>query len=277
VTKLTRRRRIPFLIAALTAFLLTAAPALADLGDRQLRTGLEGTDVRELQTLLAQLGYTQPVTGYYGPLTAAAVRVWERQAGERADGVVDPDQAKRMRRWAEQRLKANGGTTPSAPPEVDRPQTGPTAPIPIPSVPVSSSGYVFPVRGPHSFGTAINRFGAPRGGRSHQGHDVMSPAGTPIVAARGGRVSHRASGGGAGNYVVIQADDGNDHVYMHLREPAIVGVGQTVRAGQAIGRVGCTGSCSGDHLHFELWVGRWYRGGHPADPLANLRAWDAAS
>ncbi len=179
----------------------------------------------------------------------------------------------------------NSGGTSSAPPPAPPSKPAPSKqavqqPIdqtPAPPVRVPTSGYVFPVRGAHSMGTADNRFGASRGNRSHQGHDVLAPVGTVLVAARGGRVSHRAFQGAAGHYVVIQTNDGFDHVYMHLQAPAIVTVGQVVRAGQAIGRVGCTGHCSGAHLHFEIWAGGGYRGGHPIDPLPHLRRWDSWS
>jgi hypothetical protein len=36
--------------------------------------------------------------------------------------------------------------------------------------------------------------------------------------------------------------------------------------GQQIGEVGCSGSCSGDHLHLEMWTPNWYDGGKPFDP-----------
>jgi len=231
-----------------------------------------------LQSILARLGYSQAVTGYFGSMTAAAVRAWEQKAGETVDGLVPEDQAKRMERWARRYVKANGGTVPESPdPQIDRPPITPPSGAPVPSVPVSTTGFVFPISGSHSFGTAINRFGAPRDGHTHQGQDVLAPMGTPLVAAHAGRVSHRGTQAAAGNYLVIEGTDGNDYVYMHLQAPATVAPGETVRAGQGVGRVGCTGSCSGPHLHFEIWVGHWYAGGHPVDPLANLRAWDTAT
>ncbi|HEX2296513.1 MAG TPA: M23 family metallopeptidase, partial [Actinomycetota bacterium] len=53
-------------------------------------------------------------------------------------------------------------------------------------------------------------------------------------------------------------------LYAHLSSFA-VSAGQTVSQGQVVGNVGCTGSCTGDHLHFEVRVG-----GSPVDPLNYL-------
>jgi len=138
--------------------------------------------------------------------------------------------------------------------------------------------YFFPVRGDHNFGGSQSRFGAARGSRAHRGHDVFAKSGTPLAAARGGKVVwKRYQGGGAGYYVVIRGDDGTDYVYMHMLSPAVVSEGQLVTTGQNIGRVGCSGSCSGAHLHFEMWTARWYDGGKPFDPLPSLKRWDAFS
>jgi murein DD-endopeptidase MepM/ murein hydrolase activator NlpD len=127
---------------------------------------------------------------------------------------------------------------------------------------------VFPVRGANSF---WDGFGA---GRGHQGADVGAACGTPLVAALAGRVSHRAYQSRAGNYVVIDVEGVNaDIAYMHLARPAPVSAGQKVSAGQLVGHVGETGRASGCHLHFEYWIGRWWRGGTPVDPMPYLREW----
>jgi len=137
----------------------------------------------------------------------------------------------------------------------------------------------FPIRGQHGYGGPAARFGAGRGGRSHQGHDVFARCGTRMVAARGGVVKTKAYHRAAGNYLVIDgADTGMDYVYMHLAEPSPFEQGDRVYTGQQIGAVGDTGRASGCHLHFELWTAPgWYDGGRPLDPLAPLRAWDAYS
>jgi murein DD-endopeptidase MepM/ murein hydrolase activator NlpD len=135
---------------------------------------------------------------------------------------------------------------------------------------------VFPVRGPHYYGEGPARFG---GGRGHQGQDVFATCGTPLVAARGGRVKFRGFQSAAGNYLIIDAaHTGIDYGYMHLRSRALVKPGERVRTGQPIGYVGDTGDASACHLHLELWTAPgWYHGGAPFDPLPSLRAWDRTS
>ncbi|MEA2267753.1 MAG: hypothetical protein QOC64_363 [Solirubrobacteraceae bacterium] len=148
--------------------------------------------------------------------------------------------------------------------------------------PAQAAGFVllrslFPVVGPHQYGEEAARFGAGRGGRSHQGQDVFAPCGAPMVAAHGGVVTFAGFQALAGNYVVIAAEGGVDHVYMHLRDPALVTKGAPVATGQPIGFVGDTGGAQGCHLHFEAWSAPgWFAGGSPLDPLSSLKAWDAA-
>jgi murein DD-endopeptidase MepM/ murein hydrolase activator NlpD len=153
-----------------------------------------------------------------------------------------------------------GGTTPP-----------PTTPTPTPT----TSGPVFPIPGPHTYGDG---FGASRGKRSHQGQDVFADCGEMIVSATNGKVIYRGFQGSAGNYVVIRWKWlKQDYAYMHLQAPAAVGKKQRVTAGQYIGAVGDTGNARGCHLHFELWQGKWYRGGSALDPLSSLQLWDSYS
>ena len=134
----------------------------------------------------------------------------------------------------------------------------------------------FPILGAHGYGESAAAFG---GGRGHQGHDVFAECGTPLVAARGGKVEFKQYQSRAGNYLVIDgARTGIDYAYMHLREPALVDKGDKVSTGQLIGYVGDTGRAFGCHLHFEEWTAPgWYEGGSPFDPLPDLKAWDAQS
>jgi murein DD-endopeptidase MepM/ murein hydrolase activator NlpD len=139
--------------------------------------------------------------------------------------------------------------------------------------------HVFPVRGKHDFGGSGAEFGAGRGGRSHQGHDVFASCGTRLVAARGGRVKFTQYHAAAGHYIVIDGDGSDvDYAYMHLAEPSPFKAGDRVFTGQQIGAVGDSGNAQGCHLHFELWgAPGWYDGGDPFDPLPALQAWDSWS
>ena len=135
---------------------------------------------------------------------------------------------------------------------------------------------VFPVAGPHDYGGAGARFGAGRTGHTHQGHDVFARCGTPLLAARAGRVRYAGYHRAAGHYIVIDGALPNvDYVYMHLRSTPLFRTGASVPAGARLGDVGETGNARGCHLHFELWSAPgWYEGGRPFDPLPQLRAWD---
>ena len=109
-------------------------------------------------------------------------------------------------------------------------------------------------------------FGAGRSGHSHQGQDVFAKCGTPLVAARAGKVKFSGFHAAAGYYVVINGKGtGVDYAYMHLRQRAAVQVGDSVYTGQDLGEVGETGNAVGCHLHFEEWSAPgWYDGGRPS-------------
>ena len=129
----------------------------------------------------------------------------------------------------------------------------------------------FAVRGIVDFGEGDARFGAWRGGRRHEGQDVFAEAGTPIVSVRAGTVLEAGEDGGRGNYVAIWSPEVKmTFLYLHMRAPTRLAEGESVAAGQRIGAVGCTGACSGAHLHFEMRQGRG-AAGRPLDPLPMLR------
>ncbi|HXS47756.1 MAG TPA: peptidoglycan DD-metalloendopeptidase family protein, partial [Solirubrobacterales bacterium] len=140
-------------------------------------------------------------------------------------------------------------------------------------------GYAFPILGAHDYGGAGGRFGAGRAGHTHEGQDVMAACGTPLIAARGGRVQYSGYQSAAGNYLVIDGKGTDyDMGYMHLLEPSPLKEGMTVRTGEPIGVVGQTGDASACHLHFEIWTAPgWYEGGSPIDPLSYLEQWDEYS
>jgi murein DD-endopeptidase MepM/ murein hydrolase activator NlpD len=116
------------------------------------------------------------------------------------------------------------------------------------------------------YGEAGAEFGASRSGHVHEGQDVFAPSGTPLVAVADGEVVEVGSDGGRGNYVSIH-DPAEDRTYnyFHMLEPASVKAGEPVQAGQRVGALGCTGSCFGEHLHFEVRQGPDPYG-HAEDP-----------
>jgi murein DD-endopeptidase MepM/ murein hydrolase activator NlpD len=130
---------------------------------------------------------------------------------------------------------------------------------------------IFPVAGAHTFGDG---FGAARKGHTHQGQDIMAACGTPLVAVSRAKVKFVSFQSLAGNYVVIRNKKlHQDYMYAHLATPASVAKGTVVQPGQQIGIVGQTGDATACHLHFELWLGKWYRGGHPVDPMPYLQTY----
>ena len=139
-------------------------------------------------------------------------------------------------------------------------------------------GYVFPVAGPHTTWPAGSdgSFGAGRVGHHHEGEDIAAAAGTPVVAPVGGTVtSVRYQAGGAGWYVVLDGTDGRDYFFAHCTAGSVaVAAGAPVAAGTPLCGVGMTGSATGPHLHFEIWMVGWrVPGGYPIDPLPDLLAW----
>jgi murein DD-endopeptidase MepM/ murein hydrolase activator NlpD len=135
------------------------------------------------------------------------------------------------------------------------------------------AGPFVPVVGKVDYGTAENRFGAPRSGHIHAGQDMFAAPGTPEVAVTDAVVLETGNDGGQGNYVYLyDAKRDRTYVYMHMIAPPIVAQGERVKAGQKLGGLGCTGSCWGDHLHFEVHDGKGFEA--PArDPLPLLQDW----
>jgi len=87
--------------------------------------------------------------------------------------------------------------------------------------------------------------------KMHSGVDMAAPAGTPIYAAKAGKVTVAKWNNSAGNYVSINHGDGFSSIYMHMTH-YIVSAGQYVSQGQVIGYVGSTGISTGNHLHFGI-------------------------
>ena len=115
-------------------------------------------------------------------------------------------------------------------------------------------------------GTVTSPFGA-RGGRSHDGIDIGMLRTLRLRAVTAGvvrKTGYVAGYDGYGKIVVLDLPGPYTALYAHLSN---VGVkrGQRVRKGQRLGLAGCTGSCSGTHLHFEI-----ERAGTPVNPMRFL-------
>ena len=134
------------------------------------------------------------------------------------------------------------------------PTTRPSGTDTTPSTQIpSSSGWIKPLRS-YTFTSAFGMRVHPISGvyKMHEGVDLSAPQGTPIYAAKSGKVTTTSyQAGGAGYYVSINHGDGFSSVYMHMTH-YIVKPGDYVNAGQVIGYVGSTGGSTGPHLHFGI-------------------------
>ena len=100
----------------------------------------------------------------------------------------------------------------------------------------------------------------------HTGLDLHGDTGDPVRATADGKVTSAGWSGGYGRVIDIDHGNGMSTRYGHL-SAIDVRVGQSIRTGQIIGRIGSTGRSTGPHLHYETRV----RGG-AVDPQKFLRA-----
>jgi murein DD-endopeptidase MepM/ murein hydrolase activator NlpD len=152
-------------------------------------------------------------------------------------------------------------------------QTNPARLVPLrPKPPTAGwAGAVCPVKGPVRIGQG---WGAPRDGgrRRHQGIDLLAPAGTPLVAVASGHITRLSNldRGRGGISLWLRDARGTAYYYAH-NQHNLAHLGQQVRAGQVIARVGATGNAHGGlpHLHFQIHP----QGGPPVSPDAVVRRW----
>jgi peptidoglycan hydrolase-like protein with peptidoglycan-binding domain len=204
------------------------ASAGAAIGGSNIPAAAQGKVEQTLQVAGNQLA-TQVDTGYSGTTSVGTT-------GTGTTGTGTP-------------ATTPGGTTPVANP----------APGTTTVSGCGSSTIVRPVSGP-----VTSPYG-PRGGRNHDGMDIGAPTGTPVRAAACGTVSLAGQQSGYGNIVCITHTSQFSTCYAHLSRFG-TSAGARVQQGQVIGYVGCTGNCTGPHLHFETRVG-----GVARDPSQYLR------
>ncbi|MEU1854105.1 transglycosylase family protein [Streptomyces sp. NPDC019990] len=128
-------------------------------------------------------------------------------------------------------------------------------------------GVVAPVSA--SLGTPYRKGGSAWSKGYHTGVDFPVPTGTSVRSVAAGTVVSAGWGGSFGYQVVVRHGDGRYSQYAHLSAISVRD-GQSVSAGQRIGRSGSTGNSFGPHLHFEVRTGPGF--GTDVDPIAYLRA-----
>jgi murein DD-endopeptidase MepM/ murein hydrolase activator NlpD len=105
--------------------------------------------------------------------------------------------------------------------------------------------FIWPVEG-----KVASTFG-PRGETHHDGVDIAAPVGTPVRAARAGRVLYSDQLRGYGNLLIIDHGDGYATVYAHNRANQVA-TGAVVRQGEQVADVGQSGDSAEPSLHFEV-------------------------
>ncbi len=122
------------------------------------------------------------------------------------------------------------------------------------------TGFLSPLKGALNVSSSFGYRADPTGysGNMHDGIDYIGNQGEAILAARYGTVVEAGNHWGAGNYAIIQHDNGYYTYYMHMTD-VYVTVGQSVTTLEQIGTMGTTGNSTGVHLHFgiatDLWSG----------------------
>jgi murein DD-endopeptidase MepM/ murein hydrolase activator NlpD len=126
---------------------------------------------------------------------------------------------------------------------------------------VSPRGMIWPVAGPVTSGFGWRTHPIFETRRFHAGIDIGAPSGSPIAAAATGRVIYAGTQAGYGRHVIIGHGGGIATLYAHLSSIAVPNGTMLARGGR-LGAVGCTGYCTGPHLHFEVRVN-----GEPDNPM----------
>ncbi len=226
---------------------------------RLLQYGDRGNDVKTLQGWLTEVGYPVPTTGYFGPITLAAVKSFQKAHHLTVDGVVGPITSAALLAA----VQAHTSSTGSAP-----------------------KGWVFPLKPvsevlPSSYWTQDQGVDIPT---------VNSACGSHVVevAMTSGTIVQEGISGFGPYAPIIKIDSGipwgGHYIYYGHAAPALVPVGTHVTAGEPIAEVGCgdVGISSGPHLE----VGVSAQGGPPCCPAVHqtsgwmygflLALWDQA-
>jgi peptidoglycan hydrolase-like protein with peptidoglycan-binding domain len=215
---------------------IVSAPTLSSsVFTRTLRPGVTGADVKTLQTWLNDLGYKLPDTGYFGPLTKAAVRRFQLAKGlAPASGTVGVRTAAALLIAVKSTAKGSGvrGSSKN-----------------------SSSGWVFPLE-------PVSRVDPPKDWTLDQGIDISTvgaACGREVteVAVDSGTIVQEGIDGFGPAAPILKLDSGpyaGRYVYYGHAKPALVPVGAHVRRGQPIAEIGCgrVGISAGPHVEIGI-------------------------
>jgi peptidoglycan hydrolase-like protein with peptidoglycan-binding domain len=216
---------------------IVANPTSAPVFTRTLRRNARGADVKTLQTWLTDVGYPLPATGFFGSMTKAAVKRFQRAHR------LFPVSGTVGRRTAAALLALVRKITTADPPAAV-------------GVPADATGsWVFPL-------TPISRVLTPGHWTLDQGIDigtVNNACGPDVVevAITSGTIVQEGISGFGPDSPIIKVDSGPDqgrYIYYGHAAPALVPVGTHVTAGQPIAEVGCgdVGISSAPHIEIGI-------------------------
>lgn len=191
-----------------------------------VRPGTTSRTVKKLQRLLG----VHPRSGWYGPLTRAAVRKFKSSHG------LGPSSVFGKKAWRKLLAEHDGKSKRRA--RASRASRS-----------GSRGGLVCPA--PQArFG---NDYGDPRSGHSHAGIDMLGRRGMPIYAVENGYVVREGRQSNGALRIVIQGTQTGAKYYYGHNSRHLVNGGERIRAGEVIALMGDTGSPGINHLHFEWW------------------------
>jgi peptidoglycan hydrolase-like protein with peptidoglycan-binding domain len=200
----------------------SVAAAAEHLGQRVLKQGMSGHDVRVLQAYLTRAGYPTPVVGTFGPITRRNVIAFERASGFRPDGVVSLAVATSLRTAVAANATGQGGASLGAPPSASGPVASATlnadgtvtapsdAPIAVQEVIAAANKIAFK---PYVWGGGHGRWND--SGYDCSGSVSYALHGAGLLSSSLDSTGFESYGrGGAGQWITIYANGG--HAYMNV-------------------------------------------------------------